>query len=254
MTKKNSKNFANQFQNFVEYMTNFQFFEGEPKIQIRHTINAFKGGMFPMCIFFLVYFQNFSLPAILITILHGSYGVIWVLKDFIFGDKSFQIPGSLLGNLNVAIILFGYSSMAYTIISNPSYTQISIDRAMTACFLYIFGVVLMIAADAQKTFTLSIKKGLIDNGLFYNTRNPNYLGEIALYFAFGVLAQSTFCYSFLFTMWGLLFRSNMIMKDQSLSKKEGWKEYSQRSYILLPKLFSQGSIIYSRIFLFQTSK
>ena len=34
----------------------------------------------------------------------------------------------------------------------------------------------MLVSDCQKYFTLKYKKGLIQNGMFKYTRNPNYLG------------------------------------------------------------------------------
>ncbi len=45
----------------------------------------------------------------------------------------------------------------------------------------------MLVSDAQKYYTLKYKKGLISDGMFYATRNPNYLGEIMLYRIFYVL-------------------------------------------------------------------
>ena len=38
----------------------------------------------------MVYFDNYSLAAYLYLALHGSYGMIWLLKDFTFPDGSFQ--------------------------------------------------------------------------------------------------------------------------------------------------------------------
>jgi steroid 5-alpha reductase family enzyme len=36
----------------------------------------------------------------------------------------------------------------------------------------------MIAADAQKYFTLRVQRGLITSGMFRYIRHPNYLGEM----------------------------------------------------------------------------
>lgn len=45
----------------------------------------------------------------------------------------------------------------------------------------------MLVSDAQKYYTLKYKKGLISDGMFYATRNPNYLGEIMLYRIFDII-------------------------------------------------------------------
>ena len=213
-----------------------------PGLMMNQVINFFKCGMFFFCFSMMLIKNNFSLPALLITLLHGSYGLIWLTKDLVFGDKSFRVRISYWGVVAVALALVCYASMSFTIINNPEYRFISVDRMLLAGYLYIFGVTLMLVADAQKTFTLMVKKGLISNGVFAWTRNPNYLGEIMLYLAFGVVAQSWFSYGYLMYVWLTLFNSNMYKKDLSLKKKEGWKEYSMRSYKLMPKLFASHAV------------
>jgi hypothetical protein len=36
----------------------------------------------------------------------------------------------------------------------------------------------------------------------------------------------------------------MLSKDYSLSKKDGWEEYKQKTWILLPKLFNSSLLSY----------
>ena len=45
----------------------------------------------------------------------------------------------------------------------------------------------MIAADAQKYFTLRVKSGLITDGMFRHVRHPNYLGEMMIYGSFALM-------------------------------------------------------------------
>lgn len=57
------------------------------------------------------------------------------------------------------------------------------------------------------------------------SRNINYLGEIMLYGAFGILVnrwETFIVYSY---MWGIVFVLKMVAKDYSLSKKSGWAKY-----------------------------
>jgi hypothetical protein len=55
-----------------------------------------------------------------------------------------------------------------------------------ATFLCMSGVFLHYVSDAQKFFVLRLRKGLIQDGLFARTRNPNYLGEVLIYGGFAV--------------------------------------------------------------------
>jgi len=44
----------------------------------------------------------------------------------------------------------------------------------------------------------------------------------------------------------LIFPNNMLRKDKSLARKDGWKEYSQQSWLFIPKV--NGSAVQSYIF------
>ena len=62
------------------------------------------------------------------------------------------------------------------------------ERIAAAILLYVFGIVMMLVTDAQKFFTLRLKRGLLSDGMFDFSRNINYLGEILLYASFNVIA------------------------------------------------------------------
>lgn len=127
-------------------------------------------------------------------------------------------------------------------------------RMAVSSVLYILGVVLMLAADAQKYFTLKYlnfykdpkapkKPFLIDSGFFKYTRNPNYLGEMMLYFGFFNITGHWIAYSVCLVVWCGVFTVRMAAKDASLRQKPGWEEYKQQSWLVLPKLF--GSAVLS---------
>ena len=103
----------------------------------------------------------------------------------------------------------------------------------------------MLLADSQKYYTLKYKKGLISDGQMKYTRNPNYLGEMMLYGAFVVLVNDTISYVCVMQVWLVVFSLRIYQKELSLRKKEGWQEYSQRSWVLIPKI--NGSMIDSII-------
>lgn len=83
---------------------------------------------------------------------------------------------------------------------------------------------------------LKYKKGLISDGFFKYTRNPNYLGEIGIYFSFVFLVNHLIPYIVVSYMWFGVFYLRMGLKDNSLRQKEGWEEYEKRSWLLFPKI------------------
>lgn len=59
-----------------------------------------------------------------------------------------------------------------------------------------------------------------------------------LYASFGVLCQMwTIWYVYAY-MWGIVFILRMQIKEYSLSKKEGWTEYKNRTWLVLPKIYN----------------
>ena len=101
----------------------------------------------------------------------------------------------------------------------------------------MIGSVIMIAADAQKYFTLQIQRGLITDGMHRYVRHPNYLGEILIYASFALMVWHWLPVLVLVWVWVGLFAVNMIKKEVSLSRYPGWKEYKKRSKWLLPGIF-----------------
>src|ERR1700730_18363677 len=62
--------------------------------------------------------------------------------------------------------------------------RVSVRRLCLVQSMYglcIMGCTIMIAADAQKYFTLRVRGGLITDGMYRFVRHPNYLGEVVVY-------------------------------------------------------------------------
>jgi len=102
-----------------------------------------------------------------------------------------------------------------------------------APFLVLLGVFLHYVGDAQKFFVLQVRKGLIEDGLFARTRNPNYLGEVLIYGGF-VLASWHWEAGVVLAGWFLYFVRNMRRKDESMSRHPEFAAYKQRTGMLLP--------------------
>jgi protein-S-isoprenylcysteine O-methyltransferase Ste14 len=167
--------------------------------------------------------------------LHGSYGILWVLKSRIFGDRQWEQPTGWGYGLVIWGGLTLYWIAPWLITSQgvhapPWLLGLSV-------FVYGFGVFLHFAADMQKHTSLALRPGqLITTGLFTRTRNPNYLGELLIYLSFAVLALHwaplLVVALFLIVVW----IPNMRRKDRSLARYPGFAAYKNRSDMLLPKL------------------
>lgn len=245
--KKNLTSFSSNENFFVKHFQNYMTeLGGGPKLfKLRHIINFQKGATFLFVLFLMKHYNNYSLGAFLYLALHGSYGFLWVLKDYVFGDKNFDKPASIVAILGCFLLLGAYWYIPFMQISGQGINNPSNYRVLTAVLMYIFGVNIMLVADCQKHFTLKYKKGLISEGMFYRNRNPNYFGEILLYASFAVLVGKWTPWIILGLIWSIVFNMNMYLKDEaSLKKKEGWDEYSKRSGKLLFKFFKSDILHY----------
>ena len=207
-----------QLQNLQEYVY-YNFLGGPKQFKMRHVINFFKGATLPYVILLMIIFRNYSLGMHIYLALHGSYGIIWLLKDWLFPDKTFENKATFGSLIIVTTLLIMYWSLPFFIaigwgIQTPSYIRITLS-----IMIYSIGAVLMIGSDAQKTFTLRYKKGnyfdntgLISDGLFTYTRNPNYLGEVMIYGSFAIVTGYIYSYVILGIVWSTLFTANMLLK------------------------------------------
>jgi steroid 5-alpha reductase family enzyme len=130
--------------------------------------------------------------------------------------------------------LAGYYLAPYFLISRhitlPPWTV-----ALVLC-LYIVGIFFHYVGDAQKFYILRFKKGLIEDGLFAYTRNPNYLGEILIYLSFAILSWHWMPFCVLAAWVFGFFVRNMLNKDKGLSRYPTFSEYKLRTGLLFPKL------------------
>ncbi len=223
----------------ADYLTS-DFLGGPKPWKLSWVINFQKAGTFVFVALLMWYYQNFSPAAFLYLALHGSYGFVWLLKDLSFPDKGWQrkvtIPAGLVAFFGV---LFWYWVIAWLLIKEPMTPDYPLADPVWFALctaLCVLGCVIMIAADAQKYYTLQHQKGLIDTGIHKYIRHPNYLGEMMIYGAFGLLAWHWLAATILVTVWLLVFVPNMVAKEKSLSRHSGWQAYKKRSGWLLPYL------------------
>lgn len=218
---------------------------GPRPLKVAWIINAQKAGTFPF-LGFLMWWYADSTPAATSTAawiylaLHGGYGLVWLIKDIAFPDPNWRARTTLFSSVNVAILLGLYWSFGWLLISGTAQLAYPLPEPAWFCLciaLCLIGTATMIAADAQKYFTLRERHGLITDGMFRYIRHPNYLGEMVIYAGFALMVWHWVPVVVLALIWGGFFAPNMAMKEASMSRYPEWVDYKQRSWWLLPGLF-----------------
>ena len=202
-------------------------------MRLNQIINLHKG-LTPLVVVGLMsYYENFSTPAWVYLSLHGTYGILWLLKEKIFPDPYFKEEINIFTSITGFIFLGGYWLAPFILISSKVVSPNSIIALSIS--LNIIGVFLHFASDAQKYFTLKVKKKLIDDGFFKNIRNTNYLGETLIYISFAILSMSYVPFIILAIFFFIVFLPRMLRKDKSLSKYSDFEKYKHNSGLIFPK-------------------
>ncbi|HNR07350.1 MAG TPA: DUF1295 domain-containing protein [Saprospiraceae bacterium] len=218
-----------------------QDFLGGPRlIKLSALINFQKGGTLPLVLFLMYWFDNYSAEAWVYAGLHGSYGICWLIKDRYFPDRRWDIKITLGGAFMSFALVLGLYWLFPLILISPWFHEEGFALASwfvgLCIFIHTMGVVIMMTSDAQKYYSLKYNPGLITEGIFRRTRNPNYLGEMLIYATYALMASHWLGWAVLAWVWSGYFLVNMILKDRSLSRHEGWEAYKKQSGILFPTI------------------
>ncbi len=168
---------------------------------------------------------------------HGSYGVLWILKSYIFPDSQWEKPVPLWYGLVSFFGLALYWVAPWLIVSGHT-SEPPPWQCGIGVFVYGVGVFFHFAADMQKHVSLSLRPGvLLTTGLWSRLRNPNYFGELLIYASFGIIANhySTFVILGLFV--ASVWIPNMIKKERSLSRYPDFAAWKARSYLMIPGIW-----------------
>jgi steroid 5-alpha reductase family enzyme len=203
----------------------------------RHFIDSHKAatGIFVLALI-AVYDQWDNPTAWVYLALHGTYGLLWVLKSRIFPDKQWEQPTSLGYGLVIWAGLSLYWIAPWLVTSQdvqapPWYLGLCIA-------IYAIGIFWHFASDMQKSLFLKLKSGhLMTDGLWSRLRNPNYFGELLIYLGFGLLAMhwAPLIVILLFVL--IVWLPNMRRKDRSLARYPDFASYKARSKLFLPFVF-----------------
>ncbi len=206
--------------------------EGAMSMKVKHFINLHKGTTFIFVLGLMFIYQNFSLGPWVYLALHGSYGILWLLKDRLFPDKRWEEEFPLAINLIGFAVISLYWVAPFILVSHQVEPPLPLLSA--AITLNMFGIFLHFCSDAQKFYTLKYQPGLITEGFFARCRNTNYLGEIFIYLAFAMLTMHWLPFLILGGFIVAIFIPNMLKKEQSLSRYPGFDEYRAKSGLLFP--------------------
>ena len=205
----------------------------------KHFIDFHKGITFLYILTLINCYDAFNNITIWIYLgLHGTYGILWVMKSLIFPDKSWEQKTNLIYGLMILfglslywispwIIVSGYFNGGQ-VVTTPNWL-ISI-----VIFLFGLGVFLHFSSDMQKHTALKLNpRNLISDGLFKKSRNINYVGELFIYLSFALLAMHWIPMLVLSIFILCVWIPNMIKKDKSLSKYPKFDDYKKNSRIFL---------------------
>ena len=191
----------------------------------------------------MYYFNSWdNLIAWIYLALHGTYGILWILKSRIFPDKQWESKISIWYGIIIWFGLSLYWISPYIIITGKHFIPFNIPLYPIYIFfcitIYVFGIFLHFTSDMQKYINLKLNPGhLIKDDMFRKLRNTNYLGELFIYLGFSLLALDFVPLIapsiFIIIIW----IPNMIKKDRSLSRYSEFVDYKKNSNKFIPFLW-----------------
>ena len=200
----------------------------------KHFIDTHKGVTAPM-VFLLIwlYGQWDNTTAWIYLAIHGTYGIMWVLKSSIFPDKTWESNCSVWYGLYIWMGLSLYWISPLIIMSTP----VSNPPIYLAIMIFIFtlGVFFHYVADMQKHTHLELKPGeLISDAFMSRCRNTNYFGELLIYLSFALMSKHWIPLVILLLFIIVIWLPNMRKKDESLSRHATYAGYKKRTNLLIP--------------------
>ena len=199
----------------------------------KHFIDIHKGATAPVVFLLIVYFNQWeNTTAWVYLALHGSYGIMWVLKSKIFPDTTWEANCSIWYGLYIwgGLTLYWISPwiiMSGGVENTPMYIGICVA-------IFAMGVFFHYAADMQKYSHIKLQPGnLITDGMMHRCRNTNYFGEFLIYLSFALLSYHWLPILVLVAFMIIIWFPNMRRKDKSLSRYAEYEEYKKRTSLLI---------------------
>jgi steroid 5-alpha reductase family enzyme len=203
----------------------------------KHFIDTHKGATSVAILMMMAVYNQWENPTAWVYLaLHGTYGILWVLKSSVFPDKTWERKTGWGYGLYIWAGLTLYWIAPWILTSKgvqapPWFLGLCIS-------LYILGIFLHFTTDMQKHTHLKLKpENLITDGMMARSRNLNYFGELLIYLGFGLLAMHWAPIAVLALYIVIIWVPNMRRKDQSLARYPKFEDYQRWSKFFVPFLF-----------------
>jgi steroid 5-alpha reductase family enzyme len=203
----------------------------------KYFIDTNKGVTFIVILGMMAFYNQWQNPTAWVYLaLHGTYGLLWVMKSSMFPDASWERKISVWFGLVswVSLVLYwipGWLLMWKGVTAPPWLLGIAVS-------MNAFGIFFVFAGDMQKFTSLKLHPGeLITDSLFKLSRNINYFGEFLIYAAFALLPMMWFAFLPLVVFILAYWIPNMIRKDKSLAALPGFQAYKKNTRSFFPFLF-----------------
>jgi steroid 5-alpha reductase family enzyme len=176
-----------------------------------------------------------SVTAWISLALHGTYGVLWVWKSRVFPDSQWERRAPLWFGLAIWGGLSTYWVAPWLVMTSSS--EAPPWLLGVAVMHFGLGVFLHFASDMQKHMHLQHRRGqLLDDGLWSRSRNPNYLGELFIYFSFVLVARHWLPAAILLLWLVAVWSPNMRKKDRSLSRYPTFASWRAQTGLMVWRL------------------
>jgi protein-S-isoprenylcysteine O-methyltransferase Ste14 len=203
----------------------------------KHFIDSHKGVTFVAFLVMMAWFSQWQNPTAWVYLaLHGTYGILWMLKSRIFPDAQWEQKTPLWYGL----VIWGALTLYWIppFLLNWRGVQAPAWVLGLAVSLNTLGVFLHFATDMQKYVQLKLQPGqLISDGMMARVRNGNYFGELLIYSAFALLAMDWLAFVPLALFIVFFWAPNMARKEKMLAQLPGFEAYQRRSKLFIPFIF-----------------
>lgn len=197
---------------------------------------------------------NISLLYVVLTVLWGgrlSLHIAQRIRRTSNEDKRYvELRSRWHGNIarNIYLRIFMIQGLLATFISLPIiYVAVADMDALSLWIpvgssIWLFGYAIEAIADAQLADFKSEKANhgkLMTRGLWRYSRNPNYFGELTMWWGIAAIALAAYpgwvgLGGAALIMYLIMHVSGVPLKEKGLSKRPGWAAYAARTRRLLP--------------------
>lgn len=207
-------------------------------MKMKYFIDSHKGVTALFVLILMAVYDQWQNPTAWVYLaLHGTYGLLWVLKSRVFPDQAWEAPTSWFYGI---VAIWGGLSLYWVApwLLMRNGVQAPAWYLGLAIAIYAIGVFLHFSSDMQKHTALKLAPGrLIQDGLFSRVRNPNYFGELLIYSGFGSLAMH-WLPGVILAAWVVFYwLPRMRQKDRILAQYPEFAAYRQRTRLFIPFLF-----------------